>query len=154
LICHSGASAVCVHTDYLEAVDGIRSRLPEVGFCVAFEGAKSGWIDNESALGQTSQDFSHPSIAETDVIAINFTSGTTSRPKGVMITHRNAWMNSVGTLVHHPLSSADRYLWTLPMFHANGWTFVWTFTAAGATHLCLTQVNQPAVFAFDENSSR
>jgi acyl-CoA synthetase (AMP-forming)/AMP-acid ligase II len=43
-----------------------------------------------------------------------------------MITHRNAWMNSIGTLLYAPMTCADRYLWTLPMFHANGWTFVWT----------------------------
>jgi fatty-acyl-CoA synthase len=63
-----------------------------------------------------------------------------------MITHRNAWMNSVGTLVHEHLTSADRYLWTLPMFHANGWTFVWTVTAAGATHVCLPKVDPVRVF--------
>jgi fatty-acyl-CoA synthase len=53
----------------------------------------------------------------------------------------------VGTLVQHPMSSADRYLWTLPMFHANGWTFVWTVTAVGATHLCLRQVNPAAIYS-------
>src|SRR5689334_11625529 len=63
-----------------------------------------------------------------------------------MITHRNAYMNSVGTLVHEHMSCADRYLWTLPMFHANGWTFVWTVTAAGATHICLRKVQGGAVF--------
>ena len=73
-----------------------------------------------------------PDIAETDLLSINYTSGTTSRPKGVMITHRNAWINSVGALAHWPMTPADRYLWTLPMFHANGWTFVWTVTAAGS----------------------
>ena len=52
------------------------------------------------------------------------TSGTTARPKGVMITHRNAYLNVVGTLAHQPLTPQDHYLWTLPMFHANGWTFV------------------------------
>jgi fatty-acyl-CoA synthase len=63
-----------------------------------------------------------------------------------MITHRNAWMNVVGTLLHVPLSPADRYLWTLPMFHANGWTFVWNVTARGATHVCLRRVEASAVF--------
>src|SRR6266852_4050229 len=62
-----------------------------------------------------------------------------------MITHRNAWMNSVGTLLHASMTCADRYLWTLPMFHANGWTFVWTVTAAGATHVCLRKVEANAV---------
>jgi fatty-acyl-CoA synthase len=56
-------------------------------------------------------------------------------------------MNSVGTLVHHPMSTADRYLWTLPMFHANGWTFVWTVTAAGATHICLRKVDAAKIYA-------
>jgi fatty-acyl-CoA synthase len=63
-----------------------------------------------------------------------------------MITHRNAYMNVVGTLIHHPMTVADRYLWTLPMFHANGWTFVWTVTAAGGTHICLRKVEPAAVF--------
>src|SRR5438874_8551430 len=63
-----------------------------------------------------------------------------------MIRHRNAYMNSVGTLVHEHMTCSDRYLWTLPMFHANGWTFVWTVTAAGAAHVCLRKVEPRAVF--------
>ncbi len=63
-----------------------------------------------------------------------------------MITHRNASMNAVGTLIHHPMTSADRYLWTLPMFHANGWTFVWIVTAVGASHICLRKVEPASVF--------
>jgi fatty-acyl-CoA synthase len=80
------------------------------------------------------------------LLTINYTSGTTSRPKGVMITHRNAYMNTVGTLVHEHMTCSDRYLWTLPMFHANGWTFVWTVTAAGAAHICLPKVDPRLVF--------
>ena len=94
----------------------------------------------------SSAEFVRPEIRETDLLTINYTSGTTSHPKGVMITHRNAWMNSIGTLVLQPMTCADRYLWTLPMFHANGWTFVWTITAAGATHVCLRKVEPRAVF--------
>ena len=63
-----------------------------------------------------------------------------------MITHRNAYTNVVGTLCTIRWACADRYLWTLPMFHANGWTFVWTVTAAGATHVCLRKVEAGAVF--------
>jgi fatty-acyl-CoA synthase len=63
-----------------------------------------------------------------------------------MITHRNAYLNTIGTLVHVSMTSADRYLWTLPMFHANGWTFVWTVTAVGATHVCLRRVEPAAAF--------
>ena len=63
-----------------------------------------------------------------------------------MITHRNAAMNTIGTLLHLPMSVEDRYLWTLPMFHANGWTYTWTVTAAGATHVCLRKVEPARVF--------
>src|SRR4029077_8450770 len=84
--------------------------------------------------------------AESDLLSINYTSGTTARPKGVMITHRNAWMNVVGTLLHLRVGIGDRYLWTLPMFHANGWTFTWAVTAAGATHVCLPKVEPARIF--------
>jgi fatty-acyl-CoA synthase len=63
-----------------------------------------------------------------------------------MITHRNAYMNTVGTLLHVPMTCADRYLWTLPMFHANGWTFTWTVTAAGGVHVCLPKIDPRRVF--------
>jgi fatty-acyl-CoA synthase len=64
-----------------------------------------------------------------------------------MITHRNAWVNAIGTLAHWPLTPADRYLWTLPMFHANGWTFTWIITAAGGTHVCLRKVEASAIYS-------
>ena len=63
-----------------------------------------------------------------------------------MITHRNAYMNAVGTLLHLPMQVGDRYLWTLPMFHANGWTDTWIVTAIGGTHVCLGKVEPARVF--------
>jgi len=69
----------------------------------------------------------------------------------VMITHRNAYMNTVGTLLHLPMRLTDRYLWTLPMFHANGWTFVWTVTAVGGTHICLRKVDAAKMFELIRN---
>lgn len=146
IINHSGARIVCAHADYLDCLDAIRSRLPSVEHFVAFEGTKPEWLDYEKTLASTSPDFDRPVIRETDLITINYTSGTTSKPKGVMITHRNAYMNVVGTLIHIPMTVADRYLWTLPMFHANGWTFVWINTAAGATHVCLRKVESRSVY--------
>ena len=146
LINHSGARVVCAHSDYLETVDNVRQQLSQVEHFVALEGERPGWINYEETLAQSLADFVRPDIRESDLLTINYTSGTTSRPKGVMITHRNAYLNTVGTLLHHHMSCADRYLWTLPMFHANGWTFVWTVTAAGATHVCLRKVEAGAVF--------
>lgn len=146
LINHSGARVVCAHSDYLDAVDSIRSQLPNVTSFVALEGEKAGWLNYETLLADARTEPDFVPIDETDLLTINYTSGTTSKPKGVMITHRNAYMNVVGTLIHHPMTVADRYLWTLPMFHANGWTFVWTVTAAGGTHICLRKVEPAAVF--------
>jgi fatty-acyl-CoA synthase len=146
IINHSGARMVCAHSDYLAAVDSIRAQLPNVEQFVALEGVQAGWLDYEAMLARASSDFVPPTIQEGDLISINYTSGTTARPKGVMITHRNAYLNVVGTLAHHPLTPKDHYLWTLPMFHANGWTFVWIVTARGATHLCLRKVEPGAIF--------
>jgi fatty-acyl-CoA synthase len=146
IIAHSGSTVVCAHSDYLEVVDSIRSEIPQVNHFVALEGAREGWIDYEQAIAGATSDFLPPPIAESDLLTINYTSGTTSRPKGVMITHRNAWVNAVGTLIHVPMSPADTYLWTLPMFHANGWTFVWLCTSVGATHVCLRRVDPEQVF--------
>jgi fatty-acyl-CoA synthase len=147
IINHSGAKVVCAHADYLDAVDGIRGELPGVEHFVALEGARDGWLDYEDHIERASGEFDRPVVGENDLLTINYTSGTTSRPKGVMITHRNAYINILGTLAHLPMSSSDRYLWTLPMFHANGWTFVWIVTAVGGTHVCLRRVEPARVFA-------
>ncbi len=156
IINHSGASVVCVDADYLDAVDSVRDQLPEVRHFVAFEGARDGWLDYEAAIAAASPDFTRADVDERDLLTINYTSGTTARPKGVMISHRNATMNSIGTLLHLPMPVGERYLWTLPMFHANGWTFTWTVTAAAATHVCLRKVEPAAVFRLirEENVRR
>ncbi|HKA95801.1 MAG TPA: long-chain-fatty-acid--CoA ligase [Streptosporangiaceae bacterium] len=143
---HSGASVVCAHSDYLDALDGVRDRLPDVRHFVAFEGARDGWVDYEAAVGAADPDFTRPEIGERDLLTINYTSGTTARPKGVMITHRNAALNTIGTLLHLPIGVGEPYLWTLPMFHANGWTYPWTVTAAAGVHICLRKVEPAAVF--------
>jgi fatty-acyl-CoA synthase len=80
------------------------------------------------------------------MISLNYTSGTTANPKGVMVTHRNTALNIMGHLMHTRITSADRYLWVLPMFHANGWCFTWTMTAVGARHVCLRKADPRAIF--------
>jgi fatty-acyl-CoA synthase len=153
IINHSGARIVCAHSDYLDAVSGIRDQLPNVEHSVALEGVKDGWLDYEASLANAPTDFARPAIEENDLISINYTSGTTARPKGVMITHRNAYLNIVGTLIHQRVTPGDRYLWTLPMFHANGWTFVWIITACGGAHICLRKVEPRAVFELIEREN-
>jgi fatty-acyl-CoA synthase len=146
MVNHSGTRVLCVHADFLDLVDTVRHEMPTVEHFVALEGSGKGWLDYEQLIAQATPEFVRPQIAEQDLLTINYTSGTTSKPKGVMITHRNAWVNAIGTLVHHPMTCADRYLWTLPMFHANGWTFVWIVTAAGGTHVCARKVDAPTVY--------
>jgi len=145
---HSGTKVLCVHADYLDTVDSVRSQMTTVEHFVALEGSKPGWLEYEQLLAASDGVFKGPAIDEGDLLSINYTSGTTSRPKGVMITHRNAWVNAIGTLAHLPMTPADRYLWTLPMFHANGWTYTWMVTAAGALHVCLRQVEAATIYRF------
>ena len=132
----------------MEAVDSVRGQLSGVEHFVALGSAagRKGWIEYEAAIAGAGPEFVGPEISEDDLLSLNYTSGTTARPKGVMITHRNAWMNVVGTLVHLRMGVDDRYLWTLPMFHANGWTFVWIVTAVGGTHICLPKVEPAKAF--------
>jgi fatty-acyl-CoA synthase len=144
---HSGCKVLCVHPDFLDAVDRVRDRMTSVQHFVALEGERAGWLEYEALLAASDGMFAPPEVGESDLLAINYTSGTTAKPKGVMITHRNAWVNAVGTLAHWPLTPADRYLWTLPMFHANGWTFTWIITGAGGTHICLRKMDASSIYS-------
>ena len=152
MVNHCGAHVICAHSDYLELIDSVRARMPAVKHFVALEGDRGGWLKYETLLQESAGAITPAGaievnpIVESDLLAINYTSGTTSRPKGVMITHRNAWMNSIGILTHWPMTPAARYLWTLPMFHANGWTFTWTVTAAGSAHICLRRVDAATIY--------
>jgi fatty-acyl-CoA synthase len=143
---HSGARVVCVHADYLDAVDSIRAQVPGVEHFIAFSGQKAGWMDYEAALAAAEPDFVPAEVVETEMIALNYTSGTTANPKGVMVTHRNTALNIMGHLMHTRITAADRYLWVLPMFHANGWCFVWAVTAVGGRHVCIPKADPRVIF--------
>ena len=77
---------------------------------------------------------------------MNYTSGTTGRPKGVVYTHRGAHLNALGEVLATGLNSDSVYLWTLPMFHCNGWCFPWTISAVMGTHVCLRAVRAKPIF--------
>jgi len=83
---------------------------------------------------------------EWQAIALNYTSGTTGDPKGVVYHHRGAYLNALGNAVSWGMGQFPVYLWTLPMFHCNGWCFPWTVTLLGGTHVCLRRVEAPAIF--------
>ncbi|OKH78908.1 hypothetical protein EB73_36750 [Mycobacterium sp. SWH-M3] len=89
---------------------------------------------------------------ETATIAINYTSGTTGRPKGVMYTHRGAYLNALNQVVHNGFTADTHYLWTLPMFHCNGWCHPWAVTASAGTHVSLRAVRADAMWqAIDQH---
>ncbi len=87
---------------------------------------------------------------EDSLISLNYTSGTTGHLKGVMYTHRGAYLNALGNAIEVELTSATRYLWTLPMFHCNGWCYSWAVTAVGGTHICLERPVPSEVFRLVE----
>jgi fatty-acyl-CoA synthase len=84
---------------------------------------------------------------EWQAIALNYTSGTTGNPKGVVAHHRGAYLNACGNALTFGLSPRSVYLWTLPMFHCNGWTYTWAVTLAGGTHVCLRRVEPAPIFS-------
>ncbi|GJD66051.1 AMP-binding protein [Methylobacterium frigidaeris] len=83
---------------------------------------------------------------EFDAISLNYTSGTTGSPKGAVYHHRGTYLNALGQLLHHGMSSTSVYLWTLPLFHCNGWCFSWAVAAVGGTHVCLRKVAADPIF--------
>ncbi len=110
-------------------------------------GDRIGHVDYEALLAEGSPQFAwQPPADEWDAIALNYTSGTTGNPKGVVYHHRGAYLNAVSNILvwalpHHPV-----YLWTLPMFHCNGWCFPWTVAAMAGTNVCLRRVDAAAIF--------
>jgi len=112
-------------------------------------------VDDTGAAGDPYEDFlagGSPEPVESwlesedETISINYTSGTTGRPKGVMYSHRGTWVNAVGEITETGISFDAKYLWTLPMFHCNGWCFTWGVTAVGGTHVCLRRVESARIW--------
>jgi fatty-acyl-CoA synthase len=112
-------------------------------------------VDDTGAAGDPYEDFlagGSPEPVESwlesedETISINYTSGTTGRPKGVMDSHRGTWVNAIGEITETGISFDAKYLWTLPMFHCNGWCFTWGVTAVGGTHVCLRRVESGRIW--------
>ena len=110
-------------------------------------GERIGALDYETFVAGGSPEFAWPATAdEWDAIALNYTSGTTGNPKGVVYHHRGAYLNAVSNILVWAMPHFPVYLWTLPMFHCNGWCFPWTVAAMAGTHVCLRRVEAAAVF--------
>ncbi len=113
----------------------------------AIGGKRLGDLTYEQFIAGGDPDFvGDAPVDEWDAITLNYTSGTTGNPKGVVYHHRGAFLNALGDVTFFALHPRVVYLWTLPMFHCNGWCFTWAVTAIGGTHVCLRRVEAAAVF--------
>ncbi len=113
----------------------------------AAPGERLGAMDYEAFLAGGDPDFTEVTPRdEWDAIALNYTSGTTGNPKGVIYHHRGAYLNALGNIVTWGMAQHPSYLWTLPMFHCNGWCFPWTVTALAGTHVCLRRVEAGTIY--------
>ena len=158
---HSGAKMLVVDSEYLPALIPILTTLQTVTEVVAVSDPAGPAVAGAAALA----DISYEQLLErgsgeplpwsvedeSSLISINYTSGTTGTPKGVMYAHRGAYLNALGEIIHQRFDPESVYLWTLPMFHCNGWCTPWAVTAIGATHVCLRAVRADVIWKlFDE----
>src|SRR5690606_37036322 len=125
----------------------VKPRVIDIDDALATGGELLGESDYEAFLegGDPAFDWELPGD-EWDAISLNYTSGTTGNPKGVLYHHRGAYLNAMGNALAWNMGSHPVYLWTLPMFHCNGWCFPWTITMMAGTHVCLRAVEPGAIF--------
>ncbi|HTE14912.1 MAG TPA: AMP-binding protein [Burkholderiales bacterium] len=113
---------------------------------------RAGGEDQYEKWLADAQPFTQTVADECSLLSINYTSGTTGKPKGVMYHHRGAYLQALAMALHSPLNESSVFLWTLPMFHCNGWCFTWAVTAAGGTHLCLRKADPALIWNHLRNS--
>lgn len=162
---HSDADFIVVDKEYVSLLDDFRKAKPNVPILVdddtvdpssekeqgAYGDALREGAAYDKELGSKGWDgLTAQAPDELDVNALAYTSGTTARPKGVEYTHRGCYMGALGNVIESGLSyhgtQRCKYLWTLPMFHAMGWTFPWAVTAARGTHYCLRKIDYPLIW--------
>jgi 3-(methylthio)propionyl---CoA ligase len=135
------ALAACKSKPLLVEIDDSEADYPATG-C-----ERLGPLDYEAFIAGGDPDFAGRAPAdEWDAIALLYTSGTTGNPKGVVYHHRGAYLNAIGDVTFFGLTPRVVYLWTLPMFHCNGWCFTWGITAIGGTHVCLRKMEAATVY--------
>ncbi|WNV09887.1 acyl-CoA synthetase [Tardiphaga sp. 709] len=152
---HGGARLLLVDpefsgviTEALGLMTGPKPTVIDVDDASFAGGQRIGELEYEAALAEGSPDFTSAfPLDEWDAIALGYTSGTTGNPKGVVTHHRGAYLNAVSNILAAGLGQHPVYLWTLPMFHCNGWCFPWTVAASAGVNVCLRKVDPTKIFA-------
>src|SRR4030081_3798316 len=151
---HGGAKIILVDPEFsgviseaLTLMKGPKPFVVDVDDAAYADGKRIGELGYEDALSQGDESFAaRPPQDEWDAIALSYTSGTTGNPKGVVTRHRGAYLNAVSNILAANLGQHPVYLWTLPMFHCNGWCFPWTHAGGGGLHSCLRKVDPAKIF--------
>jgi fatty-acyl-CoA synthase len=141
---HSGSKWLFVDDelwDVVEPLDLSKLKVIHVSDCGDSDDLYEQYLDESSA--ETPESWLED---EDETISINYTSGTTGRPKGVMYSHRGAYLNAVAYVIEMGMGADSVYLWTLPMFHCNGWCFTWGVAAVGGTNICLRKVESSLIW--------
>ncbi|KAI9806297.1 MAG: hypothetical protein M1825_006412 [Sarcosagium campestre] len=167
---HAEVDVIIVDAEFVGLLDDYRKTHPQTPFivdddtdategqlCGPFDEAVSEGLQSDQRTGSKGWDGLEAQAADEDaVVALAYTSGTTARPKGVEYTHRGGYLAALANIIESGLnlqSGRCRYLWTLPMFHAMGWTFPWAVTAARGTHYCIRKIEYPEMWRLLKNES-
>jgi len=151
---HGEARLLIADRQFADVVDAALKKMTkpppviEINDPPGGDDAAIGGLDYESFIDEGDPDDEWQGPAdEWQAISLNYTSGTTGNPKGVVYHHRGAYLNALGNALSFKLSENTVYLWTLPMFHCNGWTYTWAVTAVGGTHVCLLKSDPALIFS-------
>ncbi len=152
MLAHGEAKVLIADTEFLPLVETLRQAMPQLlvvgvkDVTVDTPAVPAGWIDYDALLAEGDPAFAwQPPADEWDAIALNYTSGTTGDPKGVVYHHRGAALNAISNILEWDMPKHAVYLWTLPMFHCNGWCFPWTLAARAGVNVCLRKFDAKAV---------
>lgn len=153
ILAHSKTRALIVDPEFATTVQEALSGMDNPPLIIdildpaAPKGPRLSDTDYETFLESGDPDFAYqPPEDEWDSISINYTSGTTGRPKGVVYHYRGAYLNALGNVMEWNMQAAPVYLWTLPMFHCNGWCFAWTVAAKAGTNICIRKVTAENIY--------
>lgn len=151
---HAEAKVLIVDPEFAEVAKEALSRVPQEVFVINVADAEYdglnrtiGQIEYEDWISQGDANFEWilPQD-EWDAISLNYTSGTTGNPKGVVYHHRGAYINAASNIIACGMTPRAKYLWTLPLFHCNGWCFAWTIAANGGTNICLRKIDPELIY--------